>query len=105
MAMQARRVSCGLAVAAIAMLRAQEPPTQPAYKYEVVSIHRAAPAEMNSGFGPGPQGGLKARNVTPVQALTFAYNVRDYQILGAPGWAQSDRFEISFTPDRSEIVP
>jgi len=60
---------------------------------------------MNSGFSPGAQGGMKARNVTAIQVLAFAYGVQDYQLIGAPGWAQSERFEISFTPDRSEIVP
>ena len=48
---------------------------------------------------------MKARNVTAIQVLTFAYGVQDYQFIGAPGWAQSERFEISFTPDQSEIVP
>lgn len=74
-------------------------------RYEVVSIRPAAPGQMNSGFSDGPQGGMRARNVTAQQALAFAYNVQDYQILGAPGWARSERFEISFTPDRSEIAP
>jgi len=95
----------GAALSAIAILHGQEPPPQPAYRYEVVSIHRADPAQANSGFSPGPQGGLRARNVTVVQALTFIYGVEDYQILGAPGWARTERFEISFTPDRPEIVP
>src|SRR6185369_7156573 len=60
---------------------------------------------MNSGFSPGPQGGLRARNVTALKALTFAYGVQDYQVIGAPGWAKSDRYEMSLTPDQSEIVP
>ena len=96
--------AAALAMAAIAIIHAQEEPAQPKYTYEVVSIKRAPPGEMNSGFSPGPQGGMVARNVTVVQALTFAYNVQDYQIVNAPGWTQTERFYITFTPDRSEIA-
>lgn len=105
--MQARRCTRRLAtvLAAAGILAAQERPAPPKYTYEVVSIHRADPAQLNSGFSEGPQGGLRARNVTAMQAMTFAYRVQDYQLLGAPGWARTERFEISLTPDRSEIVP
>jgi uncharacterized protein (TIGR03435 family) len=109
MIIEPRRASGRLAAAwvatAIAMLHAQEAPPPPAYKYEVASIHRAAPGEANSGFSDGPQGGLWARNVTAMQALSFAYAAENYQFTGAPGWAHSERFEIRFTPDRTEIVP
>ena len=74
----------------------------PAYTYEVVSIHKADSAERNSGFGPGAQGGLHARNDTTMQLLTFAFNVHEYQLVDVPGWAKSDRFDIQLTPDRAE---
>jgi uncharacterized protein (TIGR03435 family) len=60
---------------------------------------------MNSGFSPGAQGGMKARNDTAMQLLAFAYNARDYQFVGAPGWARSERFDVNFTPDQPEITP
>ncbi len=82
---------------------AQAPPP-PAYGYEVVTIHKAAAGQTNSGFGPGAQAGLRARNDTAMQLLTFAYDAREYQFVGAPEWTQTDRFEIELTPDRSEIV-
>jgi len=103
MAARLRKLSLGLA--AIAILAAQDPPSQPAYGYEVVSIHPAAPGETNSGFGPGAQGGMRARNVTALKALTFAYYVQDYQFEDVPGWARSERFEINFTPDQAETLP
>jgi uncharacterized protein (TIGR03435 family) len=78
---------------------------EPSYKYEVVSIHKSPPGQPNSGFSPGPQGGLRARNVTAMQLLTFAWGARDYQFLRAPDWMKSERFEISLTPDRSDTVP
>ena len=93
-----------ICASALTALHAQEPPA-PKYKYEVVSIRRADPAEMNSGFSDGVQGGMKARNVTVLEMLGFAYSLRDYQFDSVPGWAKTERFEVSFTPDRSEIVP
>jgi uncharacterized protein (TIGR03435 family) len=80
----------------------QVPP--PAYGYEVVTIHKAAPGQTNSGFSPGPHAGLHARNDTLMILLTFAYDAREYQFVGAPAWAQTDRYEIELTPDKSEIA-
>ena len=74
------------------------------YGYEVVTIHKAAPGQMNSGFGPGAHGGLRARNDSVMQLLTFAYDAREYQFVGAPDWTQTERFEIALTPEKSEIV-
>jgi uncharacterized protein (TIGR03435 family) len=79
-------------------------PRRPSYGYEVVTIHKAAPGQMNSGFGPGAHGGLRARNDSVMQLLTFAYDAREYQFVGAPDWTQTERFEIELTPDKSEIV-
>src|SRR5215472_548283 len=92
-------VPCLLAAAAMA----QTPPP-PSYGYEVVTIHKAAPGQMNSGFGPGAHGGLRARNDTAMQLLTFAYDAHDYQFVGAPDWTQTERFEIELTPEKADIV-
>jgi len=87
---------------AIGIIRAQTLPSPPAYTYDVVSIHRSSPDQRGQNIGPGPQGGLRMQNVTAMLMLTFAYGVRDYQIVGAPGWVSSDRFDVSFTPDKAE---
>ncbi len=86
------------------LLAAQVLGAQTAYRYEVVSIHRAQPGQTNSGFRDGPQGGMRAGNVTAMQVIAFSFGVQDFQIEGLPAWAKSERFEITFTPDRSEIV-
>ena len=91
---------------AIAMLLAAslygQPAPNPRYTYDVVSIHKADPTEPNSGFSSGPQGGLHARNKTAIELLSFAFDAREHQFLGVPGWAKTDRFEIYLTPERSE---
>jgi beta-lactamase regulating signal transducer with metallopeptidase domain len=76
----------------IGLIRAQALPPQPAYTYEVVSIHKSRPGQQGSSIGPGAGGGMRSQNTTAMQLLTFAYKVRDYQIVGAPGWLTSDRF-------------
>jgi len=89
----------------IGLIRAQTLPPTPAYTYEVVSIHKSSPGQQGSRIGPGAGGGMSARNVTAMQLLTFAYKVRDYQIAGEPGWMTSDRFDVNFTPDKTEATP
>jgi uncharacterized protein (TIGR03435 family) len=86
----------------IGILRAQTLPPPPAYTYGVASIHKAAPGSTNRLFGPGPQGGLRVQNMPVVGLIAFAYSVQNYQIVGAPGWASSESFDISFTPDKTE---
>ena len=89
----------------IGLIRAQTLPPPPDYTYEVVSIHKSSPDQQGSHIGPGAGGGLSARNVTAMQLLTFAYKVRDYQIAGAPGWMTTERFDMTFTPDKTEARP
>jgi uncharacterized protein (TIGR03435 family) len=101
--MRRRRDGFALVIATVVIGSLQgQPAPNPAYTYDVVSIHKADPAERNSGFNPGPQGGLYARNDTAMQLLTFAFEAHDYELVGVPGWAKTDRFEIRLTPDRSE---
>jgi uncharacterized protein (TIGR03435 family) len=85
-----------LIILSLAILLAQP------YTYEVVSIRPAAPGQQNSGFGSGAQGGLRVRNKPTMELLAFAYDAKDYQFVGAPSWAQSDRFDVNLTPEKSE---
>jgi uncharacterized protein (TIGR03435 family) len=89
---------------AIGIIRAQILPPPPAYTYDVVSIHRSSPDERRTIIGPGAQGGLRMQYATAMTMLTFAYGVRDYQIVGAPGWISSDHFDVTFTPDKTELA-
>jgi uncharacterized protein (TIGR03435 family) len=96
------RLIAGLAAGVCAI--AQAPP-EPKYGYEVVSIKKSDPAARGSRIEPGPQGGLRTTNTGLMMLLTMAYDVRDYQIIDAPGWARSEGFDISFTPDKPEALP
>src|SRR5882724_11697320 len=84
--------------------QAQAPP-EPKYGYEVVSIKKADPAARGVRIGPGPQGGMRTTNTNLMTLLTFAWDVRDYQIIDAPGWARTEGFDLTFTPDKPEALP
>jgi uncharacterized protein (TIGR03435 family) len=88
----------------IGILRAQTLPPTPAYTYDVVSIHKSTPGQTVQ-VEYGPQGGLRTVNTPVLLLLRAAYDVQDYQIIGAPGWAFSDQFDVIFTPDKPEAVP
>ena len=75
------------------------------YKFEAATIKPSKAADMNNRLGPGPQGGLRAENVTVGQLIAFAYGVRPFQIVGAPKWVQTDRYDVLATPERPEESP
>jgi uncharacterized protein (TIGR03435 family) len=71
---------------------AQEP--QPArLAFEVASVKRTAPDAGGSMVGGG-RGEYRAINVPLRVTIANAWNLRDHQIIGAPAWLASDRFDI-----------
>ncbi len=89
-------------------VRAQTLPPDPAYGYEVASIHKSEPGPSPTGYGAfavGPQGGLRTIKTSVVELVTFAYNVQDYQLIGMPGWASSEHYDVTLTPDEAESGP
>jgi uncharacterized protein (TIGR03435 family) len=89
----------------IGAIRAQTLPPPPAYGYDVVSIHRSDPGTTGAQLGPGPQGGWRSKNTPVIMLLTVAYDVADYQVIGAPAWVYSDLYDVTFTPDKAEGAP
>jgi uncharacterized protein (TIGR03435 family) len=67
--------------------------------FEVVSIKPAPPGVRNMGIGRGPGGGMNAYNVPLKFLITYAYDVRDFQVSGGPGWADSERYDVSAKPE------
>src|SRR6185312_14284206 len=57
----------------------------------------------NRLIGPGPQGGWRTTNTPVLLLIATAYHVQENQIFGAPGWASTQGYDITFTPDKSEI--
>src|SRR5262245_48997043 len=71
--------------------QAQGPADLPAF--EVVSI-KPRNADRPAGVPSSPDRFVRP-NVTVAQLIEYAYEVRDFQIIGGPGWVRSDRFDVS----------
>jgi uncharacterized protein (TIGR03435 family) len=86
------------AVVVVAPIFAQSVPSQPAgpLRFEVASIKRntgdAQKAFVVQRFVPG--GGFDGLNVTLGSVIRLAYGLQDFQMVGAPKWVDSDRFDI-----------
>ena len=89
----------------IGVLRAQTLPPPPAYSYEVATVRPSKSNDTSSRISPGPQGGLRAQNVTTMTLLRFAYGLQDFQFSAVPDWVNSNRFDVTFTPDQAEALP
>jgi bla regulator protein blaR1 len=72
--------------------------------FDAASVRPGAPDDVRGSTFEFPPGGLKVTNGTLIGLIESAFEVRDFQILGAPGWAKSDRYNIvarSASDDRS----
>ncbi len=92
-----RSIAIGLALAVAGAVQSQDVPLRP--KFEVASIKR----NTLGGFGirilaPSPRR-FEADNVWLRLLIQTAWNVKDYQITGGPGWAGSDRYDVQATTD------
>jgi uncharacterized protein (TIGR03435 family) len=70
--------------------------------FEVASVKPADPQEQRVAIRIVPGGGLNLIGVSLKQMIAFAYNVRESQISGGPGWLNSERFDIIAKSPRSE---
>lgn len=74
------------------LARAQDAPAD-IPKFEVASIKPDKAGEMKITFHFTPDG-VTLEGITAQMMLTQAFNVEDDRIIGAPGWAKSDRFDV-----------
>jgi len=74
-------------------------------QFDAVSIRPSTAADTSNRLGPTPQGGLRGQNVTILQLIAMGYAVRPFQIVDAPGWASTERFDVTATPDVPEERP
>lgn len=81
---------CGMALALISIVRAQQP-----QGFEVASIKPSRNSSADSNFDSAPGGRLTATNITVRELIRLAYGVKDYQIEHAPGWLESERYDIA----------
>jgi uncharacterized protein (TIGR03435 family) len=80
----------------IGLARAQAPAQDPGLlKFVVASVKPSAP-EARGGMARPEPGGLRYRGTNlPLRLyISSAYRIKADQVVGAPGWVDSDRFDI-----------
>ncbi len=68
--------------------------TQDSLKFEVVSVKPADPDAQGARIQLAPGGGMNMVNASVKQLITFAYDVRESQVIGGPNWLESQRYDI-----------
>src|SRR5215471_5133346 len=80
---------------ALALRAAQENRVeQPQAKFDVSSVKRVVTVRDNSRTNV-EHGGLTAANITVRALIRLAFDVRDYQILNAPGWIDEEHYDVA----------
>jgi uncharacterized protein (TIGR03435 family) len=77
-------------------VRAQELRTDAAIlqSFEVASVKPDHSRSSGSHINISDPSRFNATNVTAKFLITYAYNMRDFQVSGGPSWIASDRFDI-----------
>jgi uncharacterized protein (TIGR03435 family) len=88
-----------LRAAAIASLllsacRAFGQPAAPRPEFEVASIKLNKSGDGRAMIMPARGGRFTATNVPLQLLITLAYNVKDFQLSGAPAWLMSERYDV-----------
>jgi uncharacterized protein (TIGR03435 family) len=70
-------------------------PSQAPLSFDAASIKPSKPGASGGSTFQFPPGGLNIMNATLRDIIETAYSVRDFQILGGPGWLNTERYDIS----------
>jgi uncharacterized protein (TIGR03435 family) len=78
-----------------AVAQAQTPATAPIPKaFEVASIKPNSSSDNRIAIRMAPGGSFNATGITLRLLMGQAFNMRDHQIIGGPGWIASDRWDV-----------
>jgi len=91
-----------LYIVASASLAAQQPA---AATFEVVSVKRHTSDDTRVRMVAQPGGGFVAANVPLRHVIRVAFQLQDNQIVGGPGWIDTDRFDIEAKASTASAVP
>ena len=89
------RVMALVAAAGVAWSQASVPVSPVAF--DVASIKPNNTGARSVRIGAPSPGRLNAENVWLRLVIQLAWDVKDYQLQGGPGWATSDRYDINAT--------
>ncbi|HLK66680.1 MAG TPA: TIGR03435 family protein [Bryobacteraceae bacterium] len=66
--------------------------------FEVASIKPAAPDARGTSLLFQPGGSMRVTNAPVRMLITFAYDIRDFQLTGGPSWINADRYDVLAKP-------
>ena len=67
--------------------------------FEVATIKPSDPAAQGQGINVNQSGHFTTRNTPVIELIKFMYGVHAKQVIGAPSWVESERFDILAKPD------
>jgi uncharacterized protein (TIGR03435 family) len=68
--------------------------------FEVATIKPSDPSRPGWGITVNPSGMFRTLNTTLNDLIKFAYDMHPNQVVGAPSWADSEKFDIEAKPDK-----
>ena len=89
-----RRMAVVLAVVLTVTSLCAQTPEQKPLAFEVASIKPSNSLDRLSGIQRQPGGRVTITNMTLRTLITFAYQITGYQLVGGPGWADRDTFDV-----------
>lgn len=75
-------------------LRALAQPGAKPIEFEIASVKPADPSVRTSNVLLGAGESLTIVNVPLRKIIMYAYDIRDFQLAGGPGWVSDDRYDI-----------
>src|SRR5579862_7768119 len=94
-----RQTGVAIAVFAVVGLCAQEA----ARGFDVASIRVNRDPAADSNFNSLPGGRLIVTNESLRELMRFAFTMKDFQITGAPGWVDSEKYDIDAKTASPEV--
>jgi uncharacterized protein (TIGR03435 family) len=83
-----------LAIAIATLAYAQTRDSERRLKFEVASIKPADPNAKNASASRDAGKGLSITNVPVRNLITLAWNLRDFQLVGGPGWINTEGYDV-----------
>jgi uncharacterized protein (TIGR03435 family) len=87
-------VGTGLHLRAQASVSSQDSAAPPSPTFEVASVKLNKSGQPFVSIGSQPGGRFTATNVPLRLLIRNAYQIQDFQLIGAPDWVSTDRFDI-----------
>ena len=73
-------------------------------EFEVVSIKPSSPDARGSFINIGDAETFTTGNIPVRNLITFAYDIRDLQLRGGPGWVGTERYDVIAKSPRGETA-